>query len=65
MTHQNLDNLVVQHMRRDCPCLLAQQTVGEALNSLREHPPTGPIIYFYVVDAENHCVVLFQPDTFS
>jgi magnesium transporter len=50
---ENLEHPVVEHMRRDFPRLLEHQTIGEALNWLREHPPTGPIIYFYVVDSSD------------
>jgi magnesium transporter len=37
-------------MRRDFPQLGLRQSVGEALDWLRRHPPAGRIIYFYVVD---------------
>jgi magnesium transporter len=37
-------------MRQDYPRLLAGQTVGEALEWLRQNPPSGRIIYFYVLD---------------
>jgi magnesium transporter len=47
-----LNDLVTQHMRTDFACLKADQTVGEALNNLRAHPPSGRIVYFYVVDDE-------------
>jgi magnesium transporter len=40
-------------MHRDFTTVQLNQTVGEALASLRQHPPPGRIIYFYVVDAEN------------
>ncbi len=48
-----LQDPVIRHMRRDFPRLWAHQTVGEALDWLREHPPAGQIIYFYVVDSNN------------
>ncbi len=41
---------VTKHMHRDFPQLSQSQTVGEALTWLRQHPPPGRIIYFYVVD---------------
>ena len=47
------DDLVVNHMRTDMPRLLVEQTVGEALEAIREKPPASRIIYFYVVDQEN------------
>jgi NhaA family Na+:H+ antiporter len=47
-----LDDPVTAHMRREFTPLRTDQTVGSALDSLRQHPPPGPIIYFYVVDVE-------------
>jgi magnesium transporter len=44
---------VTQHLRRDYALLRADQTVGEALDWLRDHPPGGRIIYLYVVDGDN------------
>ncbi len=43
---------VIRHARRDVVRLRAEQTVGEALAAMRQQPPEGRIIYFYVVDAE-------------
>ncbi len=40
-------------MRTDLPRLHVEQTVGEALLSIREKPPESRIIYFYVVDDQN------------
>jgi magnesium transporter len=40
---------VSRHVRRDVVRLRAGQTVGEALASMRQQPPAGRIIYFYVV----------------
>ncbi len=48
-------DLVTQHMHRDFPQLQRRLTVGEALEWLRQHPPPGRIIYFYVVD-EDGCL---------
>ena len=50
----NLGDPVIHHLRQDFPRLFIYQTVGEALNQLRRTPPSGPIIYFYVTDDENH-----------
>src|SRR5579871_2078106 len=50
----HLDDLVAQHLRTDVPRLLARYTVGEALAALREKPPEGAILYFYVVDDDDH-----------
>jgi magnesium transporter len=49
----NLNDLVTKHMRGDCTRLAADQTVGQALVWLREHPPAERIIYLYVVDRED------------
>jgi NhaA family Na+:H+ antiporter len=38
-------------MHQDYTSLRADQSAGEALDWLRQHPPQGRIIYFYVVDA--------------
>lgn len=53
LTENNLNDLVTQHMRRDSTPLRIHQTVGEALAEIREHPPEGRVIYFYVVDGED------------
>lgn len=51
-----LNEPVSRHMRTD-PCrLLAGQTVGEALEQLRRQAYSGRVVYFYVVDQENHLV---------
>ncbi len=47
-----LDEPVTQRMRRDYAQLRTEQTVGEALAWLREHPPGGRVIYFYVVNGD-------------
>jgi magnesium transporter len=48
-----LDDPVTSQMRRDPVRLRTNQTVGEALASMRRQAPEGRIIYFYVVDAED------------
>lgn len=50
---RHLDDPITLHMRRDANPLHARQTVGEALATIRAHPPEGRVIYFYVVDDEN------------
>ena len=45
-----LDEPVTKRMRHDFPRLHLGQTAGEALDWLRQHPPPGRVIYFYVVD---------------
>ncbi len=47
-----LNESVIRHMRHDLACLEAQQTVGDALAMIRQNPPSGRIIYFYVVDGQ-------------
>lgn len=49
----NLNDPVTHHMRSDFARLGVGQTVGEALAAIRESPPEGRIIYFYVVDESN------------
>src|SRR5262245_1894265 len=53
LAETNLKDLVTQHMRRDVASLHPDQTVGEALERMRQHPPAGRIVYFYVVDVDN------------
>ena len=47
-----LSEPVVRHMRHDLDCLEADQTIDDALAMIRQHPPSGRIIYFYVVDSQ-------------
>jgi magnesium transporter len=53
LTKADLDDLVAQHAHQNFTRLYVRQTVGEALDWLRRHPPEGRIIYFYVVDNED------------
>ncbi len=50
---ENLNDSVTRFMRTDLARLHVNQTVGEALASIRDRPPEGRIIYFYVVDENN------------
>ena len=52
----HLHDPVANHMRTDFARLSPQQTVGEAIRAAREQPPTGRIIYFYVLDEEDRLV---------
>lgn len=45
-----LDDPVVASMRSDYPTLFVEQTIYQALETLRAEPPSGRIIYFYVID---------------
>jgi magnesium transporter len=54
LTRANLQDSVTQHMRIDFTRIRIDQTVGEALTSLRERQGEGRIIYFYVVDSQGH-----------
>jgi len=47
-----LQEPVTKHMHQDFTRVPQDQTVGESLAWLRQHPPQGRIIYFYVVDSE-------------
>jgi|YNPBryunderm2012_1023409.scaffolds.fasta_scaffold21102_2 magnesium transporter len=51
-----LNDPITQHMRTDYAAIRIDQTVGEALSEIRSRPLEGRIIYFYVVDPENHLV---------
>jgi magnesium transporter len=48
----HLNDPIAKHLRSDFPRLSIDQTVGEALDSLRAKPPEGRIIYLYVTDAD-------------
>ncbi len=50
LTEAQLNELVTKYTRTDYTTLYPQWTVAEALAHMREHPPPGRIIYFYVVD---------------
>ena len=50
----NLHDSVTQHMRTDFTRLQIDQTVAEALSSLRDLQGDARIIYFYVVDSGGH-----------
>jgi magnesium transporter len=49
----HLDDPVTKHMRPDSSRLRVDQTVAEALETIRRQPPEGRVIYFYVVDDDN------------
>jgi magnesium transporter len=53
LTEAHLSDPVTGHMHQDFTPLRVGQTVGEALAWLRQHPPAGRVIYFYVVDEDN------------
>jgi magnesium transporter len=48
-----LNDPITAHARGDFARLSVDQTVGEALESLRAKPPEGRIIYLYVTDADD------------
>ena len=66
-----LNDPVTAHIRHDFTRLYVDQTVGQALDWLRAHPPQGRILYFYVVDNNNALcgivparrLILDNPDT--
>lgn len=49
-----LNDPVTLHMRTNIARLRAGHTVAQALESLREQPPEGRIVYFYVTDEMDH-----------
>src|SRR5215469_13334656 len=52
LEQDNLSDAVVKHVRQDFAALKVNQTVGEALESLRTQQLAEKIVYFYVVDDE-------------
>jgi magnesium transporter len=66
-----LNDLVTAHMRTDPTRLRLGQTVAEALDHIRKHPPAGRVVYFYVVDGDDRLtgvvptrrMLLSDPDT--
>ncbi len=52
LTLESLHDPVTAHMHQDFTRVFLGQTVGEALDGLRQNPPKGRIIYFYVVDEQ-------------
>jgi magnesium transporter len=50
ITEDVLKEPVTRHLRRDFVCFRPKQKVAEALEQMRQHPPEGRVIYFYVVD---------------
>jgi magnesium transporter len=56
LSHDKLGERVVDHMRRDYTTLSAEQSLREALESLRGRNLAEKIIYFYVVDADGKLV---------
>ena len=50
LTKVELNDPVTRHIHQDFARMLVTQTVGEALDDLRRNPPTGRILYLYVVD---------------
>src|SRR5829696_3173032 len=60
LTEAQLNEPVTKYCRADYTTLEPGWTVGEALARMREKPPPGRIIYFYVVD-ENQKLVGVVP----
>lgn len=52
VTETNLSDPVAEHMRTELARLRVDQTVGEALDAIRQSPPPVRIVYFYVVDQD-------------
>lgn len=44
---------VAKHMRTDPTRLKLGQTVSQAIESIRDHPLCGRVLYFYVVDDDD------------
>jgi magnesium transporter len=56
LPHDNLDDPIVEHMRRDVTTVRGDQTVGDALTQLRGQPLGERIVYIYVVDDQQRLV---------
>lgn len=54
LTKAALNDPVVGHLHQDFARILASQTVGQAMDGLRQNPPQGRILYLYVVDEDGH-----------
>lgn len=52
----DLSDSITKHLKNGLPHLLSSLSVREALDRIREQPPRGNIIYFYVVDSEDRLV---------
>jgi len=49
---RTLDDPIIRHMRTEFARLHIDQTIGDALSSIRTNPPSSRVSYFYVVDDE-------------
>lgn len=56
LTEEELNQPITQHLHTDFTTLWPEWTVAEALDHMRQYPPPGRIIYFYVVDAHMRLV---------
>lgn len=52
-SHSSLTDPVITHVNTGIPKLLIDQTVGDAIDGIRQNPTDARIIYFYVVNADN------------
>jgi magnesium transporter len=71
LTEAHLAESVSRHMRQDFTPVKPDDTVAQALETFRQRPPAGRIIYFYVLDDDHRLVgvvptrrlLLSPPDT--
>ncbi|CAN5569710.1 magnesium transporter [soil metagenome] len=56
LTEEMLNDPIHRHARTDFSTLQPNWTINQALEHLRNSPPGGRVIYFYVCDAENKLV---------
>ena len=54
LSEHELQEPITSRVHRDFSRLHVDQTVGEALVSIRRNPPQSRVIYFYVVDDDDH-----------
>lgn len=52
LTQHQLNDPITGHMHQSFTQLGSKLTVGEALEWLRQHPPAGRVVYFYIVDGD-------------
>lgn len=48
----NLTDPIVGHLNQQFARLYSDHNVGEAMDWLRQHPPQGRVVYFYVLDRD-------------
>jgi magnesium transporter len=55
-SNEELNHPIANHLRKDFTTLWPEWTVAEAIEHMRGYPPSGRIIYFYVVNEQMRLV---------